>query len=295
MIKGHKQLCDEIIFAGGAWRWLGFAPNNYFSLKILKPAIRSCFEHKVKDVFITMWGDNGAECSSYAVLPSLCYAACIAQGITKLADVKQKFFEWVGVKFDDFMLLDSPNLIEKSTSTFVNPSKYFLYTDCFMSIFQNIEKPEYSAKYLSIARKLKYASKRAGEYSYLFNTLSSLCEVLSIKANICTRTRQAYESGDKAELELVIADYKKMIKLTRKFYKAFRVQWFIENKPHGFDVQDIRLGGLVCRMESCLDRLCEYRDGKITSIPELEEKIVPRVDGLIHYPLWINTASTNVI
>ena len=85
-----------------------------------------------------------------------------------------------------------------------------------------------------------------------------------------------------------------MIKLTNEFYKAFKTQWFIENKPHGFDIQDIRLGGLIGRMQSCLDRLCDYRDGKINSIPELEEKILPITDKIINYNHWRNNVSTNM-
>ncbi len=293
MIKGHRQLSDKIAFGGGAWKWSGFAPHNYFSIKATKAAISACVDTNLKDVFITMWGDNGGECSSYAVLPTLCYAACIAQGITKIADIKQKFYECVGVKYDDFMLLDIPNRIENN-DVVVNPSKYFLYADCFMSIFQNTEKTEYCEKYTLIARKLKSAAKRAGEYSYLFDTLACLCKVLSIKVNICTRTREAYSSADKTQLDALISDYKKMIKLTNVFYKSFRKQWFIENKPHGFDVQDIRIGGLVARMQACLERLIDYRDGKISTIPELEEAIVPITDKIINYNCWRNNVTANM-
>jgi hypothetical protein len=294
MITGHKQLSDKITFAGGAWKWSGFAPNNYFSIKATKAAISSCIEHGVKDVFITMWGDNGGECSSYSVLPALCYSACIAQGITKKDDIKQKFFEWVGVKFDDFILLDSPNLIENNKNT-VNPSKYFLYTDPFMSIFQNTEKPEYCAKYASLARRLKSASKRAGEYGYLFNTMSSMCDLLALKVNICTRTRDAYKSGDRVELDKVIADYKKMIKSAKRFYSAFRTQWFIENKANGFEVQDIRLGGLIMRMQSCHDRLCDYLSGAIDCISELEEETIPLIEKKEWVIKWDKIVSANLL
>ncbi|MBR6501887.1 MAG: beta-N-acetylhexosaminidase [Clostridia bacterium] len=293
MIKGHKQLSDKIAFGGGAWKWSGFAPHNYFSNRTTKLAIRACLDGGIKDVFMTMWGDNGAECSSFAVLPTLCYAACLAQGITKMADVNQKFYECVGVKYDDFMLLDAPNLIENNKNV-VNPSKYFFYADCFMSIFQNTEKAEYCDKYASIARKLKLASKRAGEYGYLFDNLAGLCKVLSVKVDICTRTRDAYNSGDKSQLDAVIADYKKMIKLTKAFYKDFQNQWFIENKPHGFDIQDIRFGALIGRMQACLERLELYRDGKITNIPELEEAILPLTDKIINYNSWRNNVSANM-
>lgn len=30
-----------------------------------------------------------------------------------------------------------------------------------------------------------------------------------------------------------------------RFHDAYQAQWMQENKPHGFDVQDIRLGGLM--------------------------------------------------
>lgn len=292
MLKGHKQLSDNVILASGAWKWTGFAPNNYFSLLTLKPAIKACKKHNIKDIFITMWGDNGAECSSFSVLPSLCYAACLVQGITKTSEIKQKFKECVGVSFDDFMLLDLPNKIE-NVKTSVNPSKYFLYGDCFMSIFQTQEKPEYKDKYISFARKLKYTAKRTEEYSYLFDTLSKLCNVLAIKQDICSRTREAYKNAEL--LDELISDYKKMIKRTEEFYLAFRNQWYKENKPFGFEIQDTRLGGLIQRMKACLQRLIDFKEGKITSIPELEEDILPIEDELFPYNEWKGLVSTSVM
>ena len=294
MIKGHRQLTERLVFAGGAWTWRGFAPMNSFSIKATKAAFHACQNGGIKDVFLTMWGDDGAECSPFSVLPTLCYGACLAQGITKMADVREKFQEWTGLRFDDFMLLDAPNQLEPQNTT-LHPAKYLLYADCFMSIFQNTEKAEYAKTYAALSRKLKNAAKRAGTYDYLFETLSKLCAVLSIKSTICTRTREAYASGDLQQLDSIIRDYRKMIKHTEVFYHAFRQQWYQINKPHGFDVQDIRIGGLLQRMRSCLDRLVEYRNGAIESIPELEEAIVPMADGHYQYYHWAHSASNNII
>ena len=55
---------------------------------------------------------------------------------------------------------------------------------------------------------------------------------------------------------------------------AFRKLWFTENKAHGFEVQDIRLGGLKQRLAHCRSRLTEYAEGKIENIPELEEGVL---------------------
>ena len=57
----------------------------------------------------------------------------------------------------------------------------------------------------------------------------------------------------------------------KEFYSAFEAQWMKENKPHGFDVQDIRLGGMIIRTEHCIKRLEGYVSGKIEKIEELEE------------------------
>ncbi len=50
--------------------------------------------------------------------------------------------------------------------------------------------------------------------------------------------------------------------------------WMSENKPHGFEMQDIRLGGLIGRLGSCKERLLSYCNGKIECIPELEEPVL---------------------
>lgn len=294
MIRGHRQLTNQLAFAGGAWKWRGFAPINYFSIQATKAAFQACQKNGIKDVFLTLWGDGGGECSSYAVLPTLCYGACLAQGITKMADIRAKFEEWTGLRYDDFMLLDAPGYLDVKDRN-SNPAKYLLYADCFMSIFQSEEKAAHAEKYASLARKLKNAAGRSGEYAYVFETLSKLCAVLAIKATICTRTRAAYASGDKQQLEPIIRDYKKMIQRTEDFYQAFQKQWYLENKPHGFDVQDIRIGGLLQRMRSCQSRLEQYRDGVIDSIPELEETILPLPGQSLDWTVWGHQASTNIL
>ena len=66
----------------------------------------------------------------------------------------------------------------------------------------------------------------------------------------------------------------KMEELVENFYKAYRSCWLHEKKGHGFDVQDIRLGGLKMRYRSCRERLSAYLAGEIAAIEELEEQAV---------------------
>ena len=56
-----------------------------------------------------MWGDNGAECSKFSLLPSFYYASEIAKGNCDMESIKIGFAEKFGISFDDFLLLDLPD------------------------------------------------------------------------------------------------------------------------------------------------------------------------------------------
>ena len=40
-------------------------------------------------------------------------------------------------------------------------------------------------------------------------------------------------------------------------------------------MQDVRLGAIIQRTKSCRKRLLDYVNGKVDSIPELEEELIP--------------------
>ena len=71
MLDNHKQLSDKTWFAGGAWTWCGLLPNNDFSIEASTLALNACRLKKIENIYICLWGDNGGECSRYAVLPTL--------------------------------------------------------------------------------------------------------------------------------------------------------------------------------------------------------------------------------
>jgi hypothetical protein len=100
--------------------------------------------------------------------------------------------------------------------------------------------------------------------------------VLEIKYELGLKTRLAYERGDKNELKrLAENDYVEVRKRLLIFIKAFEKQWMKDNKPHGFDVQEMRLGALLYRIDSCRRRILSYVNGKIERIEELDETLLP--------------------
>ncbi len=206
----------------------------------------------------------------------MCIAACINQGVTDDEAIKAKFKEWIGADFDAFMTLGLPDKVEGyALDRNVNPSKYQLYNDCLMGVFDEGGVYEGDGNYYAdVAEQIRAAKENAGEYAYIFDTIIALCDVLELKAEIGVRARKAYHAGDKAELRRIVEDYSDMIDRTETFYHVFRKQWYKENKPFGFEVQDIRFGGLIMRMKNCCNTLEEYLAGEISVIPELEETII---------------------
>jgi hypothetical protein len=117
------------------------------------------------------------------------------------------------------------------------------------------------------------------DFGFLFKTLKALCEVLAVKGDLGIQTRAAYKAGDKKALQALLCRYEEAIEKTEVFYRSFRAQWYLENKPHGFNVQDVRIGGMMCRISDCIDRMNDYVNGKTLSIPELETEYLDVFGG----------------
>ena len=274
MFDNHKQLSKEIWFAGGAWCWSGITPHHTHSLETMFPAMRSCRENKVKNVIITLWGDDGAECSHFSQLPALYHIIEYAKGNEDDAKIKAKFERLFKISYDSFMKTELPNTLVGIKGS-ENPSKYMLYSDPFLGYFDLTVSEGVGEKYREAKEELYAIAKTSRAYGYIFKTLAALCEVLELKYEIGVKTRHAYRANDKEELKRLADDYLEISRRMKKLHTAFSYQWHKENKPHGFDIQEIRLFGVAGRIESLRKRLLDYVNGKVNCIEELEEEILP--------------------
>lgn len=213
MFDSHENLGREIWFAGGAWSWNGFAPLNKWSLFTMKQAMQSVLDHNVQNVFITMWGDNGKECSFYALLPSLYAIRQYANGNFDEQKIEKGFNKLFKLKYDEFMALDLPNIAvkpilnERGEAFPQNPCKSLLYADPFMGLMDKVAESEYIIPYAEYEKKLTKLSKKAGEFAYIFDMEAKLCAVLASKAELGVKTRRAYKAKDNKALALLVKEY----------------------------------------------------------------------------------------
>lgn len=303
MIRSGKELDPDLIFAGGAWAWVGFAPMNRYTLKTMKPAMEVCREEGIKDIIITLWGDNGRECSPFAVLPSLYAIRQFYLGNENTASFPKEFQKITGESYMDFMSLDDLNCVpHKPIETIADTCKWAFYNDPLLRTCDGYVHEGGAKMYRSLSISYARKAKKSPQYSLLFETASKLAKFLTYKYDLGVRTKDAYDHGDKEELSAVIATYQKAIRALNDFSASFRLLWLKDEKPFGLEVQEQRFGGLKYRLEMAKERLCDFRDGKISSIPELEAKAMdyagrgenPTQDYLC-IDNWINTVSPSLI
>lgn len=297
MIRSHNSFQNQVIVANTAWKCTGFAPHNRFTFRTFDALFPAMQKNKVRHFFTTCWGDNGAECSIYSVLPSLVYIA--GKCYSGEFDFEENFYAITGVKLDQFLALDALNELGGLQLKNESPSKYFLYNDLFFGYLDTRYNDKFKEDIRSAGKRLEKVD--AEEYRPVFETLKALCDVLEIRMGLGIETRKAYQNGDRDRiLSLCKNEYPLLIEKLEVFHDKLFAQWMRENKPHGFEVQDIRLGGLIQRTKTCLLRLEKYLNTS-ERLPELEETILPfhwrNDDPASHIDIfnWSNFVTVNNI
>lgn len=66
--------------------------------------------------------------------------------------------------------------------------------------------------------------------------------------------------------------------ITEKMWKLKELRedlWMKDAKPFGYELIDLRLGGVITRLESSRRRLQKYTEGKLEKLEELETERIP--------------------
>lgn len=283
MLKIHSKLSDNVIFAGGSWIWNGIAPNYSKTFACTRAALAACKKYQMKEVLCTAWMDNGAETPEDAVLPGLVLFSHL--GFHEEYDGKileEEFKNCTGGNLEDFMALDAFDtlfLSGKPNQETQNPSKYLLYQDPMVGIFDSEvmeSKTDTASYYETLRNQMKACQERSSAYRSLFAYYEKLAAVLEKKADLGIRLKAAYEQNERMllreiagkEIPAIIRDLEEMKELRENL-------WMSEAKPFGYELLDIRLGGVITRLQSTSRRLKQYLDGRIPHLEELEEKRLP--------------------
>ncbi|MBN1580508.1 MAG: hypothetical protein JXA89_07375, partial [Anaerolineae bacterium] len=103
-----------------------------------------------------------------------------------------------------------------------------------------------------------------------------LAETLAQKTSLYDQLARAYTHGDRETLaDLADSTIPTLIEEVKTLWDLHRQVWMAQNKAFGFEVQCVRYGGLLLRLEEAALRIDEYLEGKINRIEELETPLAP--------------------
>lgn len=276
MLEAHGRFNGETWFTGGLWTWIGFAPFSTFAIDSMGKAILACKDSGTQNILMGLWGDNGRECSFYSTLPVLYTLRKFYDGVTDMDEIRRGFYELTGESYDAMIALELPNMVAgNNPASPSNPSKVMLYSDPLFGFLDVTVKDGANAEFAAHAKTMRAYAEGSKNYAYLFENLAALCDVLEIKYDLGARTRRAYKAGDKKALTELLTEYAQCATRVKKFQRTFSDQWHKENKPHGFEVHDARLGGLIQRLTSAMERIEAYLSGRVACLEELEEELLP--------------------
>ena len=288
----HKQLSGKVIFAGGIWTWIGFSLCWTKTLITTKAALDTCKKQGVRDIMMTVWGDNGTEClANTTIIGCQLFAEHQYSDEFDYDKFKKRFTFCTGGVTEDFEnleLLDkTPQNEDFEDASNYNASKYLMWQDILTGLCdKNIEGWELDAHYEKLAEALKPAIERNGQFGGMFEFSYHAANVLAKKSQMGLRLTAAYKAGDKAALknfaDVELPDLKARMKELRRVHME---NWFELYKPLGWDIMDMRYGSLLTRMDSAIEEINMYLDGKLDRIEELEQErlVYSGVEGSIKY------------
>ncbi|MEC3884006.1 beta-N-acetylhexosaminidase [Halobacillus sp. HZG1] len=301
-LQKHQSFGAKPLFAGGIWTWNGVSIHYPKTFRVIESSYSACKKEGIQEVFSTLWGDNGAETNPFQSLLGLQLVA--EHGYAVEPDrkkVRERFAFCTGADMEAFLKigeLDQPPGYEEGELEPANPSKYLLWQDPFVGLFDKQgEGLPLNTYYGDLHRQLEEAKKKVGTWSWILEVPGQICAVLSLKSELNHQLKTAYEEKD----SLALQQMKEQL-LPNLFLEVERLrdihyeQWMKVNKPFGWEVLDIRYGGLMARIRTAIRRLSDYLRGHIPDLPELEEARLPfssRENGYVRCNDYQRIASAN--
>ncbi|TXK83819.1 beta-N-acetylhexosaminidase [Paenibacillus sp. N3.4] len=278
LIAKHRPLGCNLVFAGAVWVFNTFGVNYGLSLNASDTALQVCKKEGIREVYATMWGDDGMESNPFIALLGLQLYAEHAYSEEKpnweLLSERVKFC--TGIEADAFLqlkYLDETPGSEPDNRKQSNPSKFLLYQDVLLGLFdKQIEGLEMSAHYAQVEKEIHSRRVNDAELDYLFDVPEKLCRVLKSKSEIGIELKRAYDAKDTDTLRRIATEVLPAIaEAVKELRSAHRTQWLRMFKPFGWEVIDIRYGGVVNRLDTASMRIFDYLEGRILQIEELEQ------------------------
>lgn len=308
-LQMRTSLSSHLMFAGGAWKWTGYAPHHSKTFASANAALAVCKRQGIRQVMVTSWADDGCECPISACLfGTVLFAEHQYNETIDIDSFGQRLKFITGLDYETFMKQEEFDIFPSfsNRAVTVTPSKYFFYEDPLCSLFlaqaESIQE-DLTTHYQTLSDYFYSKSRDCSSIALraALNFYGAFGSVMALKWNLGQNIYKAYQQKDTVQLQSIITtQLLPLIPRLELMNEMRRKEWYITNKSFGFEVLDYRIGGLIQRLKTTHTILSSYINGIIPNIPELEETRLSiskfREDGmgeLIHFNNAERSKTTN--
>jgi len=293
-IGRHRALGFDPLMFSGIWTWGRLVYSHERTRQTVLPCVRACLHEGVRELFFTMWKDDGAEVDFDSALAGVVYAAEASYNGGEVDDARwtQRFAGVCRANLAANLQICELDRCPDVRQDEVN-ARMLLWEDPLFLLYSRSlaasrQFPEFrpAEYYGELARRL--AAQRdtgvAGDLPFA----RQVAQTLALKAALCDDLRAALAPDgaprDRAALQ-TLADVRipQLTAAVRELWEVHRRVWMVQNKPFGFEVLCVRYGGLILRLEEIALRIRQLLSGQIERIDELAQPFEPLAEHFWSY------------
>ena len=278
----HAQFPAPTVFAGGIWTWIGPAPDYPTAIENSVAGLTAAMKAGTPLVLATAWGDNGAETNLMAALLALqLYGEMAYTGVYEEAALFDRFRRCCGADPQAFLDLSRFNKVpgmQGHPADPVNACKFLLYQDPLIQLFEaDTAGFDLSGHFAALAPLYARYAAENPEYSLLFRFYEALAQALARKCVWHEQAGATVRAMDREKAAQLAAGVPETVEALHRLRRLWRQLWESTNKPNGFEILEVRLGGVAARMETAGEKMAAFARGEIDAIPELlEESLITK-------------------
>lgn len=274
-IQRHRTMGKEPLMGSGIWTWSKYWYDQRITEGTAGPCIEACRESKIKDLFFTQWGDNGAFCDHDSAFAGMVFCAdkSYSDEHPSRTGLEKRFAAVCGGSY-------AAHILASELHGCVKDFQPNMWDDPVLETHFRTFAKDKPAKmsgiaktYAGLATKLALHAhdRTTGDLQYACLTAKAFADRYALAADLLA----AYKKKDKRALGAVRKRIPGVQKSVKAMASSFRTMWIAHNKPLGIETIQARFGMLEARYEEMSVRLASYLKGDISTIPELDYKCPP--------------------
>ncbi|MDR0405337.1 MAG: beta-N-acetylhexosaminidase [Clostridiales bacterium] len=297
LIKAHTDAGIVPAFAGSAWTYIGSCHRHDKAFGTSKPALSACRRAGIKEVWCTLWQDGGAEVDVFTAFLTLQLFAEYAFGHTPNDEaLAARLKTCSGMDAELLTTISAIDDIQPypgfQKSPEANPSFFVMWQDFLLGFAdKHLAYADFAGHFETIEKKLRNFLPEAGKYAPLLERYICLCGAAAAKAFAGVEMKRLYDAQDRDGLRAFAQDVLPALReRTAALRESHRKLWHLHNKPFGWEVMDVRYGGVLARIDTASWRIGEYCAGRLDALEELAAKRLcfnGEVNGVPHGNLHI--------